>query len=171
MTEREELVRTVLQAAGGKITGRIRLQKMLYLLEQLGLGGGFQFSYHNYGPYSEDLARALERATILDKTIQEEKKAFVGGGGFYSIYSLTNNDDPLPEKIGGITVEAAQAHIRAMKDTTSVVIELAATIHWLREKEKVGDWCSELKIRKGSKAQDESINKAEALLQGLGLAA
>ncbi len=169
MTESEKLVHEVLQAAGGEIIGRIRLQKIFYLLEQLGLGGEFHFSYHNFGPYSEDLARALLLARILDKTIEEKKVA--NGWGFYSTYSVVQKDVPLPGKIGNIPADTIQAYIRDMKKKSSVEIELAATIHWLRKKEMVEDWRSELKIRKASKAQDTSIEKAEALLAEIGLAA
>ena len=58
-----------------------------------------------------------------------------------------------------------------MKAEPSTVLELAATIHWLREKEKVADWRRELKMRKGAKADDARITKAEALLQKLSLSA
>jgi hypothetical protein len=58
-----------------------------------------------------------------------------------------------------------------MKDETSTVLELAATIHWLREKERVGDWRKELKIRKGSKAEESRIEKACTLLGKIALTA
>ncbi|MFZ5836261.1 MAG: hypothetical protein ACOY2B_12895 [Pseudomonadota bacterium] len=169
MIESEKLVHTVLQAAEGEIIGRIRLQKIFYLLEQLGLGGGFRFSYHNFGPYSEDLTHALLLARILEKTIKEEKVS--NGSGFYSIYSVVKKDLSLPKKIGSLRAEEIKEYISRMKQTSSVEIELAATIHWLRKKEKVGDWRSEIKARKASKAQDAAISKAEELLRGLGLAA
>lgn len=169
MTESEKLVHTVLQAAEGEVIGRVRIQKIFYLLEQLGLGGEFHFSYHNFGPYSEDLARALLFAKELDKTIVE--KMVSNGSGFYSTYSVVQKNVPLPDKIGNIPADRIQAYIRDMKKKSSVEIELAATIHWLRKKEKVKDWRSELKVRKASKAQDSAINSAEALLVKLGLAA
>ncbi|HSK40498.1 MAG TPA: hypothetical protein VK943_12095 [Arenibaculum sp.] len=72
-----------------------------------------------------------------------------------------------------LTSEDRQAAecIRAMKKRTSTVLELAATIHWLCEKERVEDWCKELKIRKPSKADDERIDQALELLRELKLAA
>ena len=45
------LLAALLHAAGAEIIGAIRLQKIVYLLEQLGMGGEFWFSYHHYGPY------------------------------------------------------------------------------------------------------------------------
>jgi len=105
----------------------------------------------------------------LEKTIKEEKVS--NGSGFYSIYSVVKKDLSLPKKIGSLRAEEIKEYISRMKQTSSVEIELAATIHWLRKKEKVGDWRSEIKARKASKAQDAAISKAEELLRGLGLAA
>ena len=56
-----------------------------------------------------------------------------------------------------------------MKEEQSVIIELAATIHWLKEKENVADWRDELKRRKASKADDAKILQAERLLEALQL--
>jgi len=163
MIGREELVKTVLQAADGEIVGRIRLQKIFYLLEQLGMGGDIRFSYHHYGPYSEELSDAIDFAIKADKTVQEE--AVKVESGFYSIYRLSNPDEPAPPKLGNLPWAQARECIRAMKAETSIVIELAATIHWLREKEDVPDWRKELKVRKPSKADDSRIAKALDLLE------
>ena len=46
MTEREDIVAAILSAAGGRMIGRVRLQKTAYLLERLGLGSKFGFDYH-----------------------------------------------------------------------------------------------------------------------------
>jgi len=51
-----------------------------------------------------------------------------------------------------------------------VILELAATIHWLRVKEQVDDWRKQLKIRKQLKATDANIARAEAVLRDVGLA-
>ena len=85
MSEGERLVEAVLRAADGEIIGRIRLQKIFYLLEQIGLGAPFRISYHHYGPYSEELSVAVDRAHVLDETISEKKVQTQDG--FYSVYS------------------------------------------------------------------------------------
>jgi len=50
-----------------------------------------------------------------------------------------------------------------------VILELAATIHWLRFKEQVNDWREQLRIRKQLKATDANIARAESVLDDLGL--
>jgi uncharacterized protein YwgA len=168
MASSEEIVTQVLQAGDGRITGRIRLQKIFYLLEQAGLGSGFRFSYYHYGPYSEDLSIAVQRAEVLDKTVREEEKVSSYG---YLYSEFTTHTQTALQTVGNLPVAKAKQLVAHMKGETSVVVELAATVHWLREKEKVADWKRELVIRKPGKATTEQINRAVSLLQKLDLAA
>ncbi len=165
MTDNTEKVALVLQAAEGQIVGRIRFQKIFYLLEQLDIRSGFDFSYHHYGPYSEDLSIAIDRTSLVDGLIKEVKKE--AGDYYYSVYSSQSHIDP-PNQIGGLTWEKVCEYVRTMKAESSMVLEIAATIHWLQLKEKVADWKTELKNRKGSKAEDSRIEKALNLLGQLG---
>lgn len=168
MTDNSQcLVREIIDAADGKIVGRIRLQKIVYLLEQLGLGGGFKFSYYHYGPYSEELAEAVERARFVDKAI-DETTGYTGYGNPFSIYTACGPAEE-PNTVGALESVPARKLIALMKAEQSVVIELAATIHWLQNNEKVADWKGELKRRKASKADEARIQRAERLLVSLGL--
>jgi uncharacterized protein YwgA len=162
MAMREELVKKVLQAADGRIVGRIRLQKIFYLLEQFGMGSGFRFSYHHYGPYSEELSSSVMRAQYLDKFIREDEE-LTSYGAPYSVYTLSVEEPP-PEDVGSLPFETARNLLAAMKSETSVVLELAATIHWLKEKEKIANWQEELRTRKPTKATPDLTGRAEALL-------
>lgn len=168
MNAKENLVRAVMQAADGEVVGRIRLQKIFYLLEQLGVEGGLRFSYYHYGPYSRELSDTLDELEI-DGTVEEENVPIEGGS--YSVYRLKKAPGREPSSLGRLPWEQLRKAIAAMKDRTSPVIELAATIHWLREKERVEDWRKELKVRKPQKATDARIGEAETLLRQLGLAA
>ncbi|MCF1505575.1 hypothetical protein L0F51_17625 [Afifella sp. H1R] len=161
------LVREVIEAAGGEVVGRIRLQKIVYLLEQLGLKSGFSFSYYHYGPYSEGLAEAVERAQFFDKSVREDT-GYTAYGNPFSIYS-TSNTSSHAEFVGALKADEARRLIQLMKAEQSVVIELAATIHWLKHKEKITNWKAELKRRKASKADDVKIQQAERLLDALHL--
>jgi uncharacterized protein len=163
MVMESRLIQEVFKASNGRIVGRIRLQKIFYLLEQLGLNSGLRFSYHHYGPYSEELAHKLFIAEILDKVIAENEEVS-NAGATYSIFNLKiEPNDPL-EQVGAIPFKKALSAITAMKEPTSVVIELAATIHWLKHKEVYEDWKAELKIRKPTKATDNNIDLATKLL-------
>lgn len=168
MSGERSLLPDILRAADGKIVGRIRMQKIVYLLEQMGMKSGFRFSYHHYGPYSEELASALDVARLFDGEINEEEERVDWGA--YSVFTLADSNRPIPGKIGALDWEQVRSAITAMKAETSVVIELAATIHWLKHKENVDDWRTELKVRKPNKADNLRITKAETLLRTLNLA-
>jgi uncharacterized protein YwgA len=63
----------------------------------------------------------------------------------------------------------AKSYVAKLKKQPSVILELAATIHWLRFKEQVNDWREQLKIRKQLKATDSNVARAESVLHDLGL--
>lgn len=162
-----DIIKNVFHAADGKIVGRIRVQKIFYLLEQLGLNSGIRYSYHYYGPYSEELAKSLDYAEIIDGTIFESQGT-TSFGATFSIYESRIKEDV--DKVGEISFSEAATMISSMKSFPSVVIELAATIHWLVNKEGIANWRESLKIRKPNKAGDENIAQAVRLLQRLNLA-
>ena len=168
MSTREDLIAQILDASGGRIVGRIRFQKMIYLLQQLGLGSDFKFSYHHYGPYSEEASIAVQRAATIGNLIKETEIP-ASYGGFYSEFDLVGTQ--ASDYVGNLTMQNAKEFTSLMKSETSVVLELAATIHWLKSKEKVSDWERELKLRKPSKASQENTVRANQLLQNLGLPA
>lgn len=161
-------VRAVLSAANGQIVGRIRIQKIFYLLEQLGLKSGFEFSYHHYGPYSEDLSRELTIESAFSDDFQEEY-GYTQKGAKFSIYKLSESHSNPELAFGDFDHGKVVQLIQTLKQPQSVVIELAATIHWLKHEEKVTDWKAELRERKPEKASDKNIAKAETLLAEIGL--
>ena len=163
------LIYAVFQAAEQKIIGRIRVQKIFYLLEKLGLNSGLRFSYYHYGPYSENLAHEIDFAEVLDGAIEEEVDT-TSFGATYSIYKLnTKNAGDIPAKVGDMSMADARRAIKSMKARTSVTIEIAATAYWLAHEEKVADWRKEIQIRKSTKATDKNINEALDLLKEIGL--
>lgn len=151
-----------------KVFGKIRLQKIFYLLDQLGLNSGFSYSYHHYGPYSEDLSDTLFFAEFVDGVIKESQGQ-TKLGNVYSVFSLSEIADQLPSDVGKLPADKISDLVNVLEAPTSVVIELAATIHWLLRKEKIAEWEVELKTRKAGKATDSNIEKALALLDDIGL--
>ncbi len=43
-------------ALSGEVTGRKKLQKMIYIAKKLGFPFQEKFEFHFYGPYSEELS-------------------------------------------------------------------------------------------------------------------
>jgi uncharacterized protein YwgA len=170
MTTPDQLIADVVRAADGEIIGRIRLQKVFYLLEQAGLGAGLSFHYHHYGPYSRELDNAIDRARAL-RGVEERIKHRQSDGMPYSVFLLRPGADIAPpKKIGHLPFGKAKRLVALFKAQTSTVLELAATIHWLAKKERVRDWRRELVRRKGVKTERGRMDEAVGLLKELGLA-
>jgi uncharacterized protein YwgA len=169
MTDKDQLIADVIAAAGGTVVGRVRLQKLFYLLDQLGLGSGFGYEYHHYGPYSSELMEAIADATAF-QMISEKLEQRASDGVNYSIYCADSSSVREDDKLLGCMdrVQAVTA-LEELNSQTSTVLELAATIHWLRHHEVTPDWKDELRHRKGVKADGGRMERAEDLLHKLGL--
>ncbi len=168
MIEREDVVAAVVAAAGGELIGRVRLQKAVYLMDKLGLDSGFSFDYHHYGPFSRDLDNATVDATAFD-LVEEKTERRQSDGAAYSIFKLKGHSKP--EAYGKLGKEKAMELARCFVATNVTILELAATIDWLWRSEKIKDWKSEIKKRKGVKVQDGRLERAIALLVKVGLPA
>jgi uncharacterized protein len=169
MIDREHIVAAIVAAAGGQLTGRVRLQKAVYLLEQLGLNSNFEFEYHHYGPFSRDLDNAVADAKAFD-LIQEQFERRQSDGATYSIFKLKNQDGSKPEVCGELTARRVGELTRLFTETNVTVLELAATVDWLWRVERCHDWKAEITKRKGLKVRGGRLEKAIELLKKLGLA-
>jgi len=156
----------LLSAAGGQIVGKVRLQKLVYLLDQLGMRSGFAFEYHHYGPYSEELADAVDDCIAFGR-ISEKIERRASDGVPYSIFHAPAQASV--KRLGDIRLDVAQTALAKMNEHSATVLELAATIHWLACVEEDHDWQTELRRRKGVKAAGGRTEEALKLLHDLGL--
>ena len=164
---RESIAISVIKAAGGAITGRIRFQKLVFLLDKLGLESGFDYTYHHYGPYSSDLASALDFAKAFG-LVSENVKHRSSDGARYSVFSVETGlkSNLRSDFLNGPKIKSA---IGSMNEATATVLELAATAYWLKHDEKLDDWKSEITRRKGQKTAQGRLQAALELLSGIGL--
>jgi uncharacterized protein YwgA len=147
----------IVRDAGGQIIGRTRLQKIAYILETTGLGGGFPFRYKHYGPYSEQLADATQTACIIG--MLHEQEALANWGGLYSTYQSL-----LPQ--GSHVNEARWRLAQELVNVDAVELELAATALFLAC-EYFGDPWGETARRKPDKADGGRLQRARQLYQRL----
>jgi uncharacterized protein YwgA len=156
---------SLVRAAGGEIVGKVRLQKTVYLLDQLGVPTEFSFSYHHYGPYSDELAEVVDDDVIFRRVKAERRRR--SDGVPYVVYK-TDTADTAGESV--FEQPRINAALQAMQRSSATVLELAATIHWLAFVEKVDNWEVELIGRKGIKTEEGREEKAIALLKSLQIA-
>jgi uncharacterized protein len=166
MLDREHVVAAVIDAAGGQLIGRVRLQKTIYLLDRLGLNSGFDYDYHHYGPYSRDVDNATVDAKAFN-LIDEQFEHRRSDGSMYSIFRLKG--ETKAEAFGQLSPDRAAELIRLLAKTNVTILELAATIDWLWREEHEADWRREIKKRKGLKVQGGRLDKAVQVLHELGL--
>ncbi len=170
----EDIVTDMVTLNGGELVGRTRLQKQAYLLDRCGANFGLRFTYHYYGPYCFELAAGVDDARAEGRVNIEEKPGRHGVP--YAIFR------PGPESngehsdcLGGLTADQARDLLRNMKQVSDAVLELAATIVFLRDewryfgKDKGRSPVEETKARKPLKATEKRIAEALALLRNLDL--
>lgn len=160
----DDIVVALVALWGGELTGRTRLQKGAYLLDRCGAEFGLRFVYHHYGPYSFDLAAGCADAHEENRIRIEQRPG--RHGVRYAIFST----DESAERVGALSAEKARRIVAKMKPCTDVVLELAATVVFLRDEAGYADGAvEEMKIRKSIKANDDRTGRALALLHDLGL--
>lgn len=145
-------VAKIVSLAGGQIVGRTRLQKIGCLLDLVGAAPGFEFSYHIYGPYSEDLSIAASDADALGMINVDEREA--SWGGRYSVYRTTMEFPPSDPVFESLAKKGAEAD--------SVTLELAVTAAFLAANGHDDAW-DEVAERKRAKATPERMSKAKIL--------
>jgi uncharacterized protein YwgA len=166
MAQLDNLVVGAVALSGGELVGRIRLQKVIYLLDQLGMKSGASFEYHHYGPYSESVSDAVTDAKFWGQI--EEVVSFRRADG--APYSSFRTNVCTPQILGDMSSDDAQRFLLKFKGCSSTVLELAATVHWLAFVEKVANWRAEIEVRKAGKTGRGRLEKALALLRDVGLA-
>lgn len=168
----EDIVVGLVALNGGELVGRTRLQKQTYLLDRCGANFGLRFTYHHYGPYSFELAGGCADAQAEDRIVVDER---VGRhhGVPYAIFMLAK-EPAARDGLGALTAAQARSLLGKMQGVSDIVLELAATIVFLRDewpyygKERTGP-VEETKARKSRKATNERIKEALDLLRDLGL--
>lgn len=166
MRELDDLVVGAVAIAGGELVGRIRMQKVVYLLDQLGLASGAAFEYHHYGPYSEEVSDAIADAKFWGN-LNEVVNFRVADGAPYSTFKTSAEE---PDSLGELSTENARSYLKKFAEYSSTVLELAATVHWLAFVEKVPDWRAEIEVRKAGKTGNGRLQQALSLLADIRLA-
>ena len=90
---------SIVHDAGGELVGRTRLQKVAYLCQLAGFSADFPFEYRHFGPFSEELADAMQIAIGLKRVREDERRTNWGavaicvGIDFGAISSMTRLPD------------------------------------------------------------------------------
>lgn len=117
----------------GSWTGRIHLQKQLFIARSLGLANPpFEFVLHDYGPYSRDLDEEvleLELRGSLDRCYPRP--------GYGPRYQPTPQGIEEAESLPGGDRKAIGRVARALGSRNSQELELIATCLWVEHEENL----------------------------------
>lgn len=162
-----KLVTALVALNGGEIIGKTRLQKTVYLLDQCGLGSRCHYDYHYYGPFSSEIAEAADDAITLGLLNYHDNPGFHAVP--YRVYeTVDQQDETIPAVIGELPQSTIKSELAVMNNYSAIELELAATIRYLRCLGSA-DAIAEVKQLKPAKAAPERLERAEKLLQKLGL--
>lgn len=152
--EQAGLVAGIIQAAGGSLIGRTKLQKTVYLINAAGWESDFAFRYFHYGPYSETLAEAMENARLLD--LIKESKGSTNSGNPYFVYETVSE----PEQ-AIVFEEPIKCLIKKAGKANAIELELATTALYLAKEEKCDTPWQETKRRKPEKSSQGFLENAK----------
>ncbi|SDH89546.1 hypothetical protein SAMN05192534_11445 [Alteribacillus persepolensis] len=123
-------IMTLLNDAG-EIVGRKKLQKIVYIGKKMNLPLQEKYTFHIYGPYSEELTLRIEELCSLGLVteIKEEK------AGYYQYrYTLTENGESFLEKFPMTwPKEQALGIIQLLNEYSSKFLELVSTMLYFDE--------------------------------------
>ena len=165
MMDQFDYVGALVQLNGGEIIGKTRLQKTVFLLESKKLGYGFDFDYHNFGPFSSELAFAVDGAESLGY-IETEERYGVHHSIPCVIFKSTGNSPEFRED--GQLKEQKKA-LDEIRQYSALQLELAATAIYLKKYEYLAQYWTEVEKRKPLKAVSANIEAAKKLVDQLQL--
>lgn len=147
-----------------EVSGRKKLQKIVYIAKRLGQPFREKYQFHMYGPYSEELTLQMEELCQADFVSEQwEKKA-----GYYQYrYSLSPKGAQFLEVVLPEEEILNDALLTALNNQSSKFLELVSTILYFDtlSREKVKAKVFQLKAKQNY--TEEDIEEAYAFLEEL----
>lgn len=150
-------------STAGEISGRKKLQKIVYIAKKLSFPFHEKFQFHFYGPYSEELTLRIEELCEMGYLNEvREKKA-----GYYQYcYSITDAGQDFLS-IQEVEMPALEACLQDMNEQNARFLELVSTVLYFDtlEKEEVTEKIFTLKSKQ--KYTLEEVDEAYEYIEQL----
>ncbi|MFY0546062.1 YwgA family protein [Brevibacillus sp. H7] len=108
----------------GEVSGRKKLQKMVYIAKHLNIDFDERFEFHMYGPYSEELTLRVDELCnlgLLDEQVESK--------GAIQMYRYTLNEEGRDFlRFHDVDFGLGERAIRRMNEENSRFLELVSTI-------------------------------------------
>ena len=121
----------------GEITGRKKLQKMIYIAKKVDFPFHERFQFHFYGPYSEELTTRVEELCNMGFLNEVKEKK---GGYFQYRYTLTDSGKEFLS-LNQVEMPCLQECLNDMNEQNARFLELVSTVLYFDNlsKEEVAD--------------------------------
>lgn len=112
-------------AEAGEVTGRKKLQKIIYIAKKLHFPFYEKYNFHFYGPYSEELTLRIEELGNLGFINEVKEKR----GGYYQYcYTLTDSGKKFLNHYEELALPPLSEYIQRVNEQSSRFLELVSTI-------------------------------------------
>src|SRR3954471_24908772 len=121
----------------GEITGRKKLQKMIYIAKKVEFPFHERFQFHFYGPYSEELTTRVEELCNMGFLNEVKEKK----GGYYQYrYTLTDSGKEFLS-LNEVEMPCLEDCFNNMNEQNARFLELVSTVLYFDNlsKEEVAD--------------------------------
>ncbi|WP_285767962.1 YwgA family protein [Peribacillus sp. SI8-4] len=150
-------------STAGEISGRKKLQKIVYIAKKLSFPFHEKFQFHFYGPYSEELTLRIEELCEMGYLNEvREKKA-----GYYQYcYSITDAGQDFLS-IQEVEMPALEACLLDMNEQNARFLELVSTVLYFDTLEKAEVTEKIFTLKSKQKYTLEEIDEAYAYIDQL----
>lgn len=147
----------------GEITGRKKLQKMIYIAKKIAFPFQERFQFHFYGPYSEELTTRVEELCnmgFLDEV--KEKK----GGYFQYRYTLTDSGKEFLS-LNEVEMPFLQDCLTDMNGQNARFLELVSTVLYFDNLSKAEVANKVFTLKSSQRYTEAEIDEAYSYIEGL----
>lgn len=150
-------------SSSGEITGRKKLQKMIYIAKKINLPFYEKYDFHFYGPYSEELTLRIEELCNLGFLNEMHEKK---GGYFQYRYSLTEAGEEFLANYEP-DMPPMEECMQDLNGQSARFLELVSTVLYFDslEKEEVKEKVFTLKSKQ--KYTEEEISQAYEYIEAI----
>ncbi|MBU5267952.1 YwgA family protein [Virgibacillus proomii] len=146
-----------------EVTGRKKLQKMIYILQKCNIPFEEKYAFHFYGPYSEELTLRVEELCNLGfiKEAKEEKSNY-----YQYHYTITEDGAAFLEQFK-MDMPDFSAQVKAMQEKSSRFLELVATLLYFDDLPLEESIAKVYTVKPKQKYTDEEIQDALAFIDDI----
>lgn len=159
LTEHAKLMKVF--SSSGEITGRKKLQKMIYIAKKIDFPFYEKYDFHFFGPYSEELTIRIEELCNLGFLNEMHEKK---GGYFQYRYSLTEAGEEFLSHYD-LEMPPLKECMEDLNSQSARFLELVSTVFFFDTLEKDEVKEKVFKLKSKQKYTDEEIEQAYAYIE------